>query len=87
MEIIATRPPEVASQIGITSLPKNSSKLEIAASSGPYVVKLGMDRILQYMRDGRNLGPLSVLLVVVIYSLLSSHLPTPIHDCIYHIVH
>ncbi len=87
METAATRPPEVASQIGTTPLPKNGSGLEISAMRQPSVVQLGMGRILQYVRDGRNLGPLSVLLIVAIYSLLSSHLPTPIHDYIYHILH
>ncbi len=45
------------------------------------------DQILQHLREGRNLGPLAVLLIVLIYSLLSPHLPTPIHDYIYSIAH
>src|SRR5260370_42036373 len=83
METTATRLPEAASQIGTTPLPKNGDVLEIYAVGHPSVVKLGMDRVLQYVRDGRNLGPLSVLLIVALYSLLNPHLPAPIHDYIY----
>jgi hypothetical protein len=46
-----------------------------------------MQHIFEYLREGRNLGPLSVLVLVLIYSLLSPHLPAPIHDYIYHIAH
>jgi hypothetical protein len=85
METTATRLPEVASQIGNTTLPKNGSGLEITAIHKPSVVQLVMHGVFTYLRQGRNLGPISVLLIVLIYSLLSPHLPAPIHDYIYHI--
>ncbi len=50
-------------------------------------VKLAMQQIFRHLREGRNIGPMSVLVLVVIYSLLSPHLPAPIHDYIYHIAH
>ena len=50
-------------------------------------VQLAMHALLRRLSEGRNLGPLVVLVAVVIYSLLSPYLPAPIHDYIYHIAH
>lgn len=50
-------------------------------------VKLGMQSVLQYLRKGKNLGPLTVFAIVLIYALLSPHLPAPLRDYIYHIAH
>jgi len=51
--------------------------------------KLGLagHLILGYLSDSRNLGPLSVLIILAIYSLLSPLLPAPVHEYIYHILH
>lgn len=48
---------------------------------------LAMERIRQHLRAGSTLGPLSVLLILVVYSLLSPLLPPVVHDYIYHILH
>jgi hypothetical protein len=48
---------------------------------------LGGHRILSYLSDSRNLGPISVLIILAIYSLLSPLLPAPVHEYIYHILH
>jgi hypothetical protein len=50
-------------------------------------VKVVMERILHRLRDGRTLGPLSVLLILLVYSLLSPLLPPSVHEYIYHILH
>jgi len=50
-------------------------------------IKLAMDRFFRNMAKPQTVGPLTVFLIVVIYSLLSPHLPAPIHDYIYHILH
>jgi hypothetical protein len=65
----------------------NGLKLPVTTEIGSEGVKSGMERILQHLREGRNLGPLSILVFVLLYSLLSPHLPAPIHDYIYHIAH
>jgi hypothetical protein len=40
-----------------------------------------------FLLEGRTLGPLSVLLILVLYSLLSPMLPPAFHEYIYHILH
>jgi hypothetical protein len=67
--------------------PTNGLELPATTETGGQGVKLPMERILQHLREGRNLGPLSILIFVLLYSLLSPHLPAPIHDYIYHIAH
>src|ERR1700679_3504569 len=69
------------------ALPRCGPERESATRPALHRVQLVMQSILQHFRDWRNLGPLSVLLLVVIYSLLSPYLPAPIHDYIYHIAH
>ena len=44
-------------------------------------------RIPHFLLEGRTLGPLSVLLILAVYSLLSPLLPPAIHAYIYHILH
>lgn len=44
-------------------------------------------QIPQFLREGRTLGPLSVLLILALYTLLSPLLPPAIHAYIYHILH
>ncbi len=79
---------QLASAGHAPTLPRFGEKDEVTTTSHPSGVKLAMAQIIRYMRDGRNLGPLSVLLIVALYSLLlSPHLPAPIHDYIYHIAH
>lgn len=46
-----------------------------------------MERILHYLREGRTLGPISILLILLVYSLLSPLLPPMVHEYIYHILH
>jgi hypothetical protein len=65
----------------------NGLKLPATTETRGHGVNLPMERILQHLREGRNLGPLSILVFVLLYSLLSPHLPAPIHDYIYHIAH
>lgn len=48
---------------------------------------LSMGRVLQHLHEGRTLGPLSVLLILLVYSLLSPLLPPTVHEYIYHILH
>jgi len=48
---------------------------------------LSMERILRRMHEGRILGPLSVLMILLLYSLLSPLLPSTVHEYIYHILH
>jgi len=68
---------------------KQSNGLELPGTTeiGGNGVKLAMERILRHLREGRNLGPLSLLLLMLLYSFLSPHLPAPIHDYIYRIAH
>jgi hypothetical protein len=70
-----------------STLPKNGFERVDTTHSEVSGVQLGMQQILHHLREGRNLGPLMVLLAVLIYSLLSPYLPAPIHDYIYHIAH
>jgi hypothetical protein len=44
-------------------------------------------RIPHFFLEGRTLGPLSVLLILAIYSLLSPLLSPAVHEYIYHILH
>jgi len=44
-------------------------------------------RIPHFFLEGRTLGPLSVLLILALYSLLSPLLSPAIHEYIYHILH
>jgi len=44
-------------------------------------------RIPHFLLEGRTLGPLSVLLILALYSLLSPLLSPAIHEYIYHILH
>jgi hypothetical protein len=46
-----------------------------------------MHRIPRFLLEGRTLGPLSVLLILALYSLLSPLLSPAIHEYIYHILH
>ena len=46
-----------------------------------------MQRIPHFLLEGRTLGPLSVLLILALYSLLSPLLSPAIHEYIYHILH
>ena len=46
-----------------------------------------MERILHHLREGRTLGPISILLILLVYSLLSPLLPPMVHEYIYHILH
>ena len=45
-----------------------------------------MEPIFHSLREGRTLGPLSVLLILVVYFLLSPLLSPAIHEYIYHIL-
>jgi hypothetical protein len=40
-----------------------------------------------FLLEGRTLGPLSVLLILVLYALLSPLLSPALHEYIYHILH
>jgi hypothetical protein len=59
------------------------------------ILRLGMEsklekptqRIPQFLLEGRTLGPLSVLLILALYSLVSPLLSPAIHEYIYHILH
>ena len=44
-------------------------------------------RIPHFLLEGRTLGPLSVLLILALYTLLSPLLSPSIHEYIYHILH
>jgi hypothetical protein len=44
-------------------------------------------RIPRFLLEGRTLGPLSVVLILALYSLLSPLLSPGIHEYIYHILH
>ncbi len=48
---------------------------------------IAMRRILEYIRDQRALGPLSIVVFLVIYSLLSRHLPAGVYQYISRINH
>ena len=50
-------------------------------------IEKSTQRIPRFLLEGSTLGPLSVLLILVLYSLLSPLLPPAIHDYIYHILH
>lgn len=41
----------------------------------------------RFLLEGRTIGPLSVLLILALYSLLSPLLSPAIHEYIYHILH
>ncbi len=82
----ATQAPSRAPDTDVT-LPWDGKGPIYAGVRYVHGVKLAMQHIFEYLREGRNLGPLSVLVLVLIYSLLSPHLPAPIHDYIYHIAH
>jgi hypothetical protein len=82
----ATSSPEHATHPDVT-LPTNGRPSLFASAAHTSRVKLIMQRLFQYLSEGRNTGPLLVLVIVLIYSLLSPHLPAPIHDYIYHIAH
>ena len=43
--------------------------------------------IFHHLREGRNVGPLSVLLMLLAYFWLSPLLPATVHEYIYHILH
>jgi hypothetical protein len=72
---------------GLAQSLTNGLGLPVTIQEWVRIVKSGMERIFQHLREGRNLGPLSILALVLIYSLLSPHLPAPIHNYIYHIAH
>ena len=81
---------EIAANSTVSKLHQNHTnglELPVTTKFRGDGVKLAMERILQHLREGRNLGPLSMLVLVLLYSLLSPHLPAPIHDYIYHIAH
>jgi len=44
-------------------------------------------RIPHFLFEGRTLGPLSVLFILALYSLLSPLLSPAVHEYIYHILH
>jgi hypothetical protein len=46
-----------------------------------------MQRIPHFLLEGRTLGPLSVLLILALYSLLSPLLSPEVHEYIYRILH
>ncbi len=50
-------------------------------------VRAAMDRIMHHLREGSTLGPLSVLLILLMYTLVSPFLPQVFHDYVYHILH
>jgi hypothetical protein len=72
---------------------RNRPTIQAKAAAAPIyfrvygVVCQVMEPILQRLRQGSTLGPLCVFALVLIYSLLSSRLPAPIHAYIYHIAH
>jgi hypothetical protein len=78
---------ETATKGKTDPLPRYRGPVNSASRPERRGVQLAMHQMLHHLREGRNLGPLSVLLAVLIYSLLSPHLPAPIHDFIYHIAH
>lgn len=49
--------------------------------------KPALRMIPHFLLEGRNLGPLSVLLILLLYSLLSPLLSPAIHEYISHILH
>jgi hypothetical protein len=53
----------------------------------PSKLELAGHVILSYLSDSHNLGPLSVLIILAIYSLLSPSLPASVREYIYHILH
>lgn len=50
-------------------------------------IEKSTQRIPHFLLEGRTLGPLSVLLILMLYSLLSPLLSPAIHEYIYHILH
>jgi hypothetical protein len=50
-------------------------------------VEKSTQRIPHFLLEGRTLGPLSVLLILALYSLLSPLLSPAIHQYIYRILH
>lgn len=71
----------------VETLPTIEEQQDVATTPHRNGVQLTMQQMLHHLREGRNLGPLTVLLIVLIYSLLSPHLPAPVHEYIYHIAH
>jgi hypothetical protein len=51
------------------------------------VVREIMEPILQRLRQGSTLGPLSVLGILLVYSLLSPHLPEVFRQYVHQILH